>query len=771
MDNFLQQIFAILTTPPGNLIYHLALAFATMAALQAVLAARRASHFIYTRRILFGLAVLLAGQIVLFVFSGLSWQGLTNPHLLLPPLERAVTAISLIWIIWLWSFPTPARFADISTGLLNFAVLVLYLFTMTAWNNQLSAPSFNASGLDWSWQIFSIFIAIAGILLLLFRRPAGWGFGFSMLLFSITGAIFHLLQGATNGDFAAPVRLFQLCAYPLLPALAQHLHGISVPETTSPEIEGDQSDHKQWKKDPRTINSWVHLAWRQDKDALYAGLTQAVAQTITADLCYLMHSVSNTDDIKIVCGYDLLREERLPAIVLEKNKLPALHGALQREKPLRLDHENQSTPDFEALAAATGLKKPGNLLLIPLNSQGNARWGLLLLSPYSNKIWDTEDQTFLMAIAEPISKLLLHSETTPTTALQQESLKSEQDKILPTGIEQQSALQIENLISVQKDLQTIIESLQTENDQLRAALKTEAASKSEPPGNVQYFESELHLALEEVAHLQNALAGANMKILSLEMQNRNSNRESSDHKEVAASIVQEIRQPMASIVGYTDLLMTESVGILGELQRKFLERIKSSIERMNTLLSDLIRISNAVDEDVQYQPQVVDVTEVVDEALSETSSQLREKNITLRVDLPDSLPAIRADRDALQQIIIHLLQNAGAASPPEGIVDLRLRLQEDENDFSYMLLQVTDTGGGIATEDLPRVFSRQYRADNPLIQGLGDTGVGLSIARTLTEAQGGRIWAESNPGKSTTFSILLPIQSDTLVESETPQTE
>lgn len=771
MDNFLQQIFAILTTPPGNLIYHLALAFATMAALQAVLAARKASHFIYTRRILFGLVVLLAGQIVLFAFSGLSWQGLANPHLLLPPLERAVTAISLIWIIWLWSFPTPARFADIATGLLNFAVLVLYLFTLTAWNNQLSAPSFNASGLDWSWQVFSIFIATAGILLLLFQRPAGWGFGFTMLLFSIIGATLHLVWGEANGDFAAPVRLFQLCSYPLLPALAQHLHGISVSETTPSEIEGDQSDHKEWKKDPRAINSWVHLARRQDKETLYAGLTQAVAQTVMADLCYLIYSANNTDDINIVCGYDLLREERLPALHLEKNKLPALHGALQREKPLRLDHESQSTPDFEALAAATGLEKPGNLLLIPLSSQGKTRWGLLALSPYSNKAWDTEDQSFLMAIAEPVSQLLSQPDTAPANALKQESAKNEHGKIIPTGDEQQSALQIENLISVQKDLQTIIQSLQSENDQLRAALKTEPASKPDQPGNLQYFESELHLALEEVAHLQNALAGANMKILSLEMQNRNSNRESSDHKEVAASIVQEIRQPMASIVGYTDLLMTESVGILGELQRKFLERIKSSIERMNTLLSDLIRISNTVDEEIQYQPQVVDVTEVVDDALGETSSQLREKNITLRVDLPDSLPAIHADRDALQQIVIHLLQNAGAASPPEGIVDLRLRLQEDDNDFSYLLLQVTDTGGGIATEDLPRVFSRQYRAENPLIQGLGDTGVGLSIARTLTEAQGGRIWAESDPGRSTTFSVLLPIQSTSLVESETHQTE
>jgi len=74
------------------------------------------------------------------------------------------------------------------------------------------------------------------------------------------------------------------------------------------------------------------------------------------------------------------------------------------------------------------------------------------------------------------------------------------------------------------------------------------------------------------------------------------------------------------------------------------------------------------------------------------------------------------------------------------------------------LLQVTDSGGGIPAEDLTRVFSRLYRAENALIQGVGDTGVGLSIAKTLTEAQGGRIWVDTKIGAGSTFSVLLPVR-------------
>jgi len=103
-----------------------------------------------------------------------------------------------------------------------------------------------------------------------------------------------------------------------------------------------------------------------------------------------------------------------------------------------------------------------------------------------------------------------------------------------------------------------------------------------------------------------------------------------------------------------------------------------------------------------------------------------------------------------------LLQNAGAASPFEGTVRLKVQTQS-ENNLEYILIQVSDSGGGIASADLPRVFTRLYRAENVLIQGVGDTGVGLSIAKTLTEAHHGRIWVESEQGTGSTFSVLLPI--------------
>ena len=231
---------------------------------------------------------------------------------------------------------------------------------------------------------------------------------------------------------------------------------------------------------------------------------------------------------------------------------------------------------------------------------------------------------------------------------------------------------------------------------------------------------------------------------------------STEQAEVVASISQELRQPLSSIVGYTDLLLGESVGILGQLQRKFVERIKASTERIHSLTDDMIQITTLEAElnDLKFEP--VDLNVVIDNAMSYTSTQVREKNISIHLDLPKKLSPIQADREALQQIFIHLLQNAGAATPFEGTVRLKVQTKNEEK-TEYILIQVTDTGGGIPANDLPRVFTRLYRADNVLIQGVGDTGVGLSITKAHTEAHHGRIWVESEPGVGSTFSVLLPI--------------
>ena len=227
--------------------------------------------------------------------------------------------------------------------------------------------------------------------------------------------------------------------------------------------------------------------------------------------------------------------------------------------------------------------------------------------------------------------------------------------------------------------------------------------------------------------------------------------------EVLTSIAQELRQPMSSIIGYTDLLLGESIGILGELQRKFLERIRASTERMQVILDDLFQVVSIDSDQLQLKPEMINISNIIDEAILATGPQLRDCQIILRVDLPDKLPQLQADRDALEQIFFHLLKNAGDASPIEGEVILRASTYTTDDNQEYVLFQFADQGGGISFQDLPRVFSRSYLADNSLSEGVGDSGVGLSIAKTLVEAHKGRIWVDTESGRGSTFSVLIPL--------------
>jgi signal transduction histidine kinase/GAF domain-containing protein len=233
--------------------------------------------------------------------------------------------------------------------------------------------------------------------------------------------------------------------------------------------------------------------------------------------------------------------------------------------------------------------------------------------------------------------------------------------------------------------------------------------------------------------------------------------------EMVASLIQQLRTPLTSITGYTNLLLGERTGILGESQRQFLLRVEANVERMEAALNDLIKGSDIEAGQIELAPEPVDVVDVVESVLDSLSGLFEERKIAVEGELSDDLPPVRADRDSFHQVVLNLVSNAVLASEPGSNVRVRARVEERSDELrglpAYLLVSVTDTGGGIAPEEQRRVFQRFYRAENPVIDGLGETGVGLSVARALVEANGGRIWVESEMGVGSTISFILPLRS------------
>ncbi|MGZ6315838.1 MAG: ATP-binding protein [Anaerolineales bacterium] len=773
MGAFLSQIVSLLTVPPGNFIYHVVLVFSVAGTLQLAFTHWRSSEFPQARRTMLGLGLLLVVQVLLFGVSGLAWQGLINSDISLPVLDRAFSVFSIIWVTWLWAFPEPSRPADAGAALLSVFLVAVTGFALLTWGSRFAAQSYNFSVDDLLWQAASIGLILIGGLTLLVRRPNGFGNGLAMLVILLLGHIGHLLFQET-GNYSGVIRLAYVAAYPILltlpqrfPAPAGTMAGIS----RAGASENGPAEQKRYSADPKTIHAMLTLAAESSAPKVSQAIARAIAQTMLADLCFLVYLTDNRNQIVIASGYDLIREETLEGGNLKRASVPMLTNAIQRGRSLRLPASGTSA-DIKGLAEILGLPNPGNMLSVPiLTADKESLGGVILLSPYSNRLWSAEDQAFLANIALSLVPIMQRSQKVNQVEQQREQAQQALD---------QAQAQLSELARRNDELSRQIESmnLQAEHDaskgeELAELMSVQAqsmhtieelqaelqAARSNGKVNEPHVAEQLNLSLQEVARLQNQLAENNLKMIELE-KSGGGERRKNEQAEVIASISQELRQPMSSIIGYTDLLLGESVGILGALQRKFVERIKASTERMGSLMNDMIQLNTLEVGLADLKPEAMDLNLIIDNAMAYTSSQVREKNISLHLDLPKKVAPVNADREALQQILIHLLQNAGAATPVEGTIRLKVQTTTDDGK-DYVLIQVTDSGGGIPEADLPRVFTRLYRADNVLIQGVGDTGVGLSIAKTLTEAQHGRIWVESQPGAGATFSVLLPLDDRT----------
>ncbi len=802
MDPLLQRIINLLIAPPGNLVFHLVLAFAILAALQAVWILRQSGDYPHSGRILFGLGMLLLAQVLLFLSSGLAWQNVVDPHLLLPPLDRAVFAFSLVWVVWLWGFEKPARLADMVTGFLSLVVILLFLFTFTSWSVQGAGLSFNNSWMDWVWELAGAIIVLTGMAILLLSRPTGWGFGFGMLLLSLSGLAAHILFIEPSKDFSGYLRIAQLAAFPLLPTLLYRYSEARKPAVITSAVEtpaiAAYAEPKRSAGNVHALHAFLELKKQEDFPSVTAGMAKAIAYLMSADLCYIVLQ-QTAKQITLFPGYDMAKEEQVNGVTLQESQVPLLASALQKSEVVRISSGDRLPPDSLALAKILGIQATGTLLLIPLTLNGQPWGAVLLLSPYSEREWTSEDEAVLSVEAENIAQILRDAQvppiSTPSPAVgaaeitlqnlraEMENYQSENENLLTllekSRIEieetRQSAqksttaapsAELESLVALQRESQETINLLQTENEELRLKLEDfKAQFQQAAIVAVQHhatteesdrLEAELRATLQDLAALQNQLAETNVKVMILESKQREALPRELSEGEVITSMVQDLRQPMVSIMGYTDLLLAESVGILGALQRKFLERIRASSERMRSMLNDLIQVAAAGEPTQDLLNRPVDLGTLIDGAMLDTSAQIREKDITLLVDLPEEMPTIYAQRDIIQQIIVHLLQNASAITPQEGTVTLRTRVHEDEGKEN-LLLQVMDSGGGISEKQIEEVFKPHYRPDAPLIAGLGDTGVGLAITKAIVETSGGRIWVESEPGVSTTFNVLFPI--------------
>lgn len=218
-------------------------------------------------------------------------------------------------------------------------------------------------------------------------------------------------------------------------------------------------------------------------------------------------------------------------------------------------------------------------------------------------------------------------------------------------------------------------------------------------------------------------------------------------------ISHELRIPMTSIRGYTDLLRQQVAGPVNEQQRSFLETIRNNVDRMAALVSDLSDISRIESGRLKLEPRWLNLAQLVEETTMSLRPRLDEKGHQLYAEIAADLPEIYADPTRVSQVLTNLLTNAIKYTPSGGSIWVRARQQGE-----FISVEVQDSGIGIAPEDQKRLFEQFFRAEDQAVREEQGWGLGLNVTKQLVELMSGNIGFSSQPRQGSTFWFTLPLE-------------
>ncbi len=328
-------------------------------------------------RMVQGLTGITILRIIVFLITYFSWQ--VEPaftHSLLV-LDQAAHLLGLILILWLWAFPEPSREIDIGVTVLSILIAIVVIL------QTIFLPSLLEGFLGTFpfWQFFSILLLVFGCGLIAIRKPNYWVYGLIMGGILFIGSLLSLL--ISNSEY---LHLVQLTAYPLLLILGERF---PIGDKPSPDLKQEDDDHQRQRVSVnyQTLDMIQKLFNEKDPTGILYKIAQTTCYLILADLTLVLDTPDEHGKIRIIAGYDLIREEPLQAITLESKNVPLLTNYIQRGKMLHIPASSTSR-DLSHLSKMLQLSKPGHLLATPVHvPAANKTIGVVLFFPFLNRSW------------------------------------------------------------------------------------------------------------------------------------------------------------------------------------------------------------------------------------------------------------------------------------------------------------------------------------------------------------------------------------------------
>jgi two-component system phosphate regulon sensor histidine kinase PhoR len=221
-------------------------------------------------------------------------------------------------------------------------------------------------------------------------------------------------------------------------------------------------------------------------------------------------------------------------------------------------------------------------------------------------------------------------------------------------------------------------------------------------------------------------------------------------RELIGNISHEFRTPLTGIKVMVETLRDGAVDDK-EAARDFLTRIDDDVERLTQIVAELTELSRIETGEAELRLEPVNLNILVEEVITQLGPQVKRQQLTADTKIDTSLPTVQADKRRIRQTIVNLIHNAIKFTDPGGKITVATKVHGDS-----VIVDISDTGIGIAKSDLPHVFERFYKGDRA--RSGGGAGMGLAIAKHVVEAHGGSIRVQSEEGKGSTFSFSLPLK-------------
>jgi len=252
---------------------------------------------------------------------------------------------------------------------------------------------------------------------------------------------------------------------------------------------------------------------------------------------------------------------------------------------------------------------------------------------------------------------------------------------------------------------------------------------------------------------QSVLAIENARLFrEIEEKGRQLETASKHKSQFLANMSHELRTPLNAILGYTELILDNIYGEVGEKVREVLGRLEKSGRHLLALINDVLDLSKIEAGQLTLALSEYSMSDVVQTVVTAVEALAAEKRLALKVTVAPDLPLGRGDERRIGQVLLNLVGNAIKFTE---LGQVRVEVSATDGAFR---VAVADTGPGIAPEDQEKIFEEFQQVDSSSTRKKGGTGLGLSIAKRIVEMHGGRIWVDSSPGKGSTFWFTLPVR-------------